>query len=94
LESNVTSLLEVDKYNSLKSFPNEYKVYVVIYPLDNLVYLFNLNKIDFSKVEMINIPLPSETLTSGMVYNIPTDVYLLPFSKGRVHEFDCLKYYR
>ncbi|KAA6338637.1 hypothetical protein EZS27_013380 [termite gut metagenome] len=88
-----TSLMEVDKYNSLLQYNNDYKVYSVIYPLNNIVYLFNLNRINFNTIEKMNMQLPNETLTTDKIKYVNTECYMLPFELGTLFEFDCSKYY-
>ncbi|KAA6326448.1 hypothetical protein EZS27_024452 [termite gut metagenome] len=93
LSTYKTTMLELEKYNALLQYANKYKVYSVIYPFDDVVYLFNLNRIDFAKIEKINIPLPAETLTNGTTYDRRKNVFLVPFHFGTSFQYDCSEYY-
>jgi hypothetical protein len=93
-----TSLMEVDKYNYLMNtieFKDITKIYAVIYPVDNAVYVFNLNKINIDNVDHRLTWCNSATL----LYNRDTikknikDCYYLPFSIGTKFELDCSQYY-
>ena len=90
-------IMEVDKYNKLMRFSlNEKKIYFVVYPKLNNVFIWNMN--DFTRQELINIYNKefecNERTADNRTIKVKKKVFHLPFDKAKSFNFDSFKYYK
>lgn len=90
-------ILEVEKYNKLMRFSlNEKKIYFVIYPKLNKIYIWNMN--DFTREELIKIYNPkflcNEKTADDRTIKVEKEVFHLPFNKSKSFDFNSLEYYK
>lgn len=89
-------ILEVDKYNKLMQFSlNEMKLYFVIYPKLNKLYIWNMN--DFTHDELMDIYNPkflcNEKTADNRTVKVEKEVFQLPFDKAKEFKFDSIEWY-
>lgn len=89
-------IMEVDKYNKLMRFSlNEEKIYFVIYPKLNKIYIWNMN--DFTRAELYKIYNPkflcNEKTADDRTIKIEKEVFHLPFNKAKSFDFNSFKCY-
>lgn len=90
-------ILEVEKYNKLMRFSlNEEKIYFVIYPKLNKIYIWNMN--DFTRQELISIYNPkflcNERTSNNRTVKVEKKVFHLPFNRAKAFNFDSFKWYK
>lgn len=89
-------VMEVEKYNKLMQFSlNEEKIYFVIYPKLNKIYIWNMN--DFTREELIKIYNPkflcNKKTADDRTIKIEKEVFHLPFNKAKSFDFNSFKLY-
>lgn len=90
-------ILEVEKYNKLMRFSlNEKKIYFVIYPKLNKIYIWNMN--DFTRTELIKIYNPkfvcNERTADDRTVKVEKKVFHLPLNRAKTFNFDSFKWYK
>lgn len=90
-------ILEVEKYNKLMRFSlNEEKIYFVIYPKLNKIYIWNMN--DFTREELIKIYNPkflcNKKTADDRIIKVEKEVFHLPFNKAKLFDYNSSEYYK
>lgn len=80
--------LEVEKYKHLKNdCKNHIPIYVAIYPANATVCIWNLSKIEMSKLQIKKIKM-NEVTFNNSIRKVEKDVYSLPFELSTKYNYN------
>lgn len=81
-------ILEKIKYQHLKNdFQNHLPIYAVIYPADNTVCVWNLNKIDMNNIQS-RTQMMNKVTYNNNPNKIQKDVYLMPIELSKKYNYN------
>lgn len=80
--------LEVEKYKHLKNdCKSHIPIYIAIYPVDRIICVWNLSKIDMSNISIRKIEM-NEVTYNDEIRKVLKDVYLLPFELSTKYNYN------